>query len=102
MPYSAILELTALALFAVNALRTLWPAPDALLRTGRATATTSVSVLLAEHPWLEDRLFERGLSYVGRVRAVPRELTLGSLATSEGQVADEVIAWVNELLDQRR
>jgi hypothetical protein len=98
MPFSAMLELSALALFTANALRTLWPAPDPLLRTRRVTPATSVAVLLAEYPWLEDRLFAWGLGYVGRVRSVPRELTLGTLAASERKDQEEIIAGINELL----
>src|SRR5262249_47760410 len=98
MPLSAVLELSALALFTANALRTLWPGPDPLLRTGRVAPSTSVAVLLAEHPWLEDRLFACGLAYVGRVRSVPRELTLGTLAASEGKYPEEIIARINDLL----
>jgi hypothetical protein len=98
MPFSAVLELSALALFTANALRTLWPAPDPLLRTGRVVHSTSVAVLLAEHPWLEDHLFAWGLGYVGRVRSVPRELTLGTLATSEGKEPELILARINEQL----
>jgi hypothetical protein len=98
MPFSALLELTALILFAANALRTLWPAADPLLRTGQVTAMTSVAVLLAEHPWLEDHLFTWGLGYIGRVRSVPRELTLGTLAGSEGKNPEEIIGRINRLL----
>jgi hypothetical protein len=100
MPLSAVFELSALALFSANALRTLWPAPDPLLRTGRVTPMTSVAVLLGEFPWLEDHLFAWGLAYVGRVRSVPRELTLGTLAASEGKHPEEVVARINELLGQ--
>ncbi len=102
MPLSAVLELAALALFTANALRTLWPAPDPLPRTGRATPTTSVAVLLAEYPWLEDHLFAWGLGYVGRVRSVPPELTLGTLARSEGKAPEDIITRVNDLLARRR
>jgi uncharacterized protein involved in response to NO len=98
MPFSAVLELLALTLFWANALRTLWPLPDPLLRTGQVTSTTSVAVLLAEHPWLEDHLFAWGLAYVGRVRSVPRELTLGTLARSERKAPEELMARINELL----
>jgi uncharacterized protein involved in response to NO len=101
MPISAVLELSALTLFTANALRTLWPAPDPLLRTGRVTPSTSVAVLLAEHPWLEDQLFAWGLAYVGRVRSVPRELTLGTLAAGEGKQPEEIIARINEQLVKR-
>jgi hypothetical protein len=101
MPFSAVLELSALALFTANALRTLWPAPDPLLRTKRVTAATSVTVLLAEHPWLEDHLFAWGIAYVGRVRSVPRELTLGTLAASEGKDPQQIIARTNEQLERR-
>jgi hypothetical protein len=101
LPWSSLLELTALGLFSANALRTMWPPADPLLSTGRVTATTSVAVLLAEHPWLEDHLFAWGLAYVGRVRSVPRELTLATLANGEGQPPDAIIARINELLHAR-
>lgn len=101
MPFSAVLELSALLLFTANAVRTLWPPTDPLLRTGRVTASTSVAVLLAEHPWLEDHLFAWGLDYVGRVRSVPRELTLGTLSASEGKNPEEIVARINEQLDMR-
>jgi hypothetical protein len=68
------------------------------LRTGQATATTSVAVLLAEHPWLEDQLMAWGFGYIGRVRSVPRELTLGTLARGEGQKPEEILARINALL----
>lgn len=98
MPISSILELAALALFTANVLRTLWPAPDTLLRTGQVTARTPVAVLLAERPWLEDHLFAWGIVYVGRVRSVPSELTLGTLAASEGKTPADVVARINDLL----
>jgi len=90
--------LTALALFAANVFRTLWPRRDPLLRTGRATLTTRVAVLLAEHPWLEDHLVAWGLRYIGRVRSVPAELTLGSLAVGEGFDPETTVARINVLL----
>lgn len=98
MPISALLELTALALFTANVLRILWPASDPLLRTGRVCTSTSVAVLLAEYPWLEDHLFAWGLAYVGRVRSVPRELTLGTLAAGEGKHPTEIVERINEQL----
>lgn len=101
MPISALLELSALALFSANVLRILWPAPEPFLRTGRVGPTTSVALLLAEHPWLEDLLFAWGLAYVGRVRSVPQELTLGSLITSEGKQPEEIISRVNDELALR-
>jgi len=102
MPLSALLELAALALFAANIGRTLWPPLDPLLRSGRATLRTSVALLLAEHPWLEDQLLDWGLGYIGRTRSVPRELTLGTLARSEGKEPEELLARVNDLLQKRR
>lgn len=101
MPLSAVLEWAALALFTANALFTLWPPPDPLLRTGQVARNTSVAVLLSEYPWLEDHLFAWGLGYVGRVRSVPRELTLGSLIASEGQSPAEYIGRINDLLRQK-
>ncbi len=101
LPASAVLELSALALFAANALRTLWPRPDPLLRTGRATPMTRVATLLAEHPWIEDHLIDRGIRYIGRVRSVPAELTLASLAVGEGVDPGPLIARINALLTGR-
>ncbi len=100
MPWSAVLELAALLLFTANALRTLWPPPDPIGKTGRATAMTSVAALLAEYPWLEDHLVAWGLGYVGRVRSVPRELTLGTLARSERKDPDAIVARVNDRLQE--
>ncbi len=102
MPFSALLELTALTLFAANIVRTLWPAPDPLVRTGQATPTTSVAVLLAEHPWLEDQLISWGFAYVGRVRSAPRELTLGTLIRGENKEPHEIIVRINDLLRQHQ
>lgn len=98
MPVSAVLELASLMLFAANALRTLWPPRDSLLRQGQVTARSSVAVLLAEHPWIEDRLIELGIGYLARTRSVPRELTLGSLARSEGREPAELVERINALL----
>jgi hypothetical protein len=98
MPLSAILELSALCLFAANVVRTLWPPVDPLHRTGRVTARTHVANLLAEHPWLEDHLVAWGLRYIGRVRSVPGELTLGSLAAGEGLDPEATVARINVLL----
>jgi hypothetical protein len=100
MPFSALLELTALTLFAANIARTFWPAPDPLVRIGRARLTTSVALLLAEHPWLEDQFVDWGFAYIGRVRSVPGELTLGTLARSEGEEPNEILARINDLLQK--
>jgi len=59
---------------------------------------TRVAVLLAEHPWLEDHLVAWGLRYIGRVRSVPAELTLGSLAAGEGLDPEATVARINVLL----
>lgn len=99
MPFSALLELSALSLFAANAFRTLWPERDPLLRTGRATPLTRASILVAEHPWIEDHLIASGVGYFARVRSVPAELTLGSLATSKKLDADAMVAEINALLE---
>lgn len=100
MPFSALLELAALTLFTANIVRTLWPPPDPLIRTGRATLRTSVALLLAEHSWLEDQLVDWGFAYVGRVRSVPGELTLGTLSRSEGKDPEEVLTRINDLLQR--
>lgn len=98
MPFSAVLELAALSLFAANAIRTMWPAPDPLIRTGRVTANSRLATLLAEHPWIEDELIAWGYRYIVDARQVPMELTVGSFATSSGLDLDETLARINETL----
>ena len=57
-----------------------------------------VAILLAEHPGLEDHLVAWGIRYVGRVRSVPAELTLGSLAVGEGFNPEALVARINAVL----
>jgi hypothetical protein len=102
MPLSAGFEGAALLLFTANAVRTLWPRPDSLILTGEVTRTSRVATLLAEHPWIEDDLIDGGMDYVGRVRQVPGELTLGSCAASSGQDPDRIIERINRLLREHQ
>jgi len=100
MPFSSVLELAALSLFAANVVRTIWPAPDPLVRRGQVTALSRLSVLLAEHAWIEDKLMSWGMDYVRRVRQVPAELTIGTFAVNNGFNPEETVARINaELRD---
>lgn len=94
MPYSAFLEWSALLLFAISMMATMYHR-DALLTRGRVTQRSSLAVLLAEYPWIEDRLRSGGTRYLERTRSVPPELTFGSFAASEGYNAAELIARIN-------
>lgn len=100
MPVSAVLELGALSLFSVNMARTMWPAPDPLLRTGHVTAESRAAVLFSEHPWIEDQLIASGLDYVRRTRQVPTELTVGTMASSNGLDPAGMVARINAMLDR--
>lgn len=99
MPYSALCELTAFALFSANCLRTLWPPRDSLFRKGVVTERSSLKTLLAEHPAIEDEFVRWGFTYIARVRAVPSELTIGSFARGEGRnpahTVERVNAWLH-------
>jgi hypothetical protein len=101
MPVSALFELTALTLFAANCLRTLWPPRDSLLRKGIVTEKSSLKILLAEYPAIEDALVEWGFAYISRVRAVPGELTIGSFAWGEGQEPGQTVERINTWLARR-
>lgn len=101
MPLSAVLELVALTLFSVNIVRTMWPLPDPLLRTGHVTTESRAAVLFDEHPWIEDELMAWGLDYVRRTRQVPTELTIGTMASSNGFDPAETVARTNALLRER-
>ncbi len=80
MPISAVMEWLALLLFTLCMSATMWHR-DPLLRRGRVTKRSSLAVLLAEHPWIEERLRPTGTRYLQRARSVPAELTIGSYAT---------------------
>lgn len=101
MPMSALLEWVALLLFAISVCSILWHR-DAFTKTGRVTERSSLAVLLAENPWVEDHLIEKGSSYLARARTVPLELTIGSFAKSENQPAHETAQFLNDLLSQQR
>lgn len=101
MPLSAVLEWLALALFAINITATLFHR-DALQSRGRVTRRSSLAVLLAEHPWIEDRLRPTGTRYLERTRSVPDELTIGSFATSEGFEVTEFVTRINAWLGEDR
>lgn len=100
MPFSALFELTALALFGANCLRTLWPRRDLLLCKGVVGENSSLKALLAEYPAIEDELVRWGLAYIARVRAVPSELTIGSFARGEGHDAQQTVKRINAWLDE--
>lgn len=97
MPFSGILEWTALVLFSVNITRTMFHR-DPLLRRGRVTKRSSLAVLLAEHPWIEDRLRPTGTRYLERARSVPKALTIASFAAHEGFDPTRFVAMINEWL----
>lgn len=97
MPLSAVLEWLALLLFAIGLTATMFQR-DPLLRQGCVTRRSSLAVLLAEYPWIEDRLRPSGTGYLERTRSVPDELTIGSFAQSEGLNAVELVSQINAWL----
>jgi hypothetical protein len=97
MPISAVLEWLALVLFAISMSATMF-SRDSLVTTGRVTERSSLAVLLAEHPWIEDRLRPIGTRYLERARSVPDELTIRSFAESEGCDAEELVSKINAWL----
>ncbi len=100
MPWSALLEVAALSLFAVSVGVTMYRR-DSLLARGAVTASSSIAVLVGEYPTIEDRLIAEGSEYLKRTRSVPGELTIGSFAVSEGwepsQAVRQINAWLGEL-----
>jgi hypothetical protein len=97
MPFSALLEWSALLLFTINIMATMYHR-DSLLRRGRVAKRSSLAVLLAEHPWIEDRLRPLGTRYLERTRSVPDELTIDSFAAGERLDAAEMVAQLNAWL----
>lgn len=97
IPYSAGLEWFALLLFTISCAATMY-GTDSLVRRGCISKRSSLAILLAEHPWVEDRLIARGMSYLERTRSVPPELTIGSAAESEGHDASSLVDEINTWL----
>jgi hypothetical protein len=97
MPLSAVMEWSALMLFALNITATVFH-KDPLLKQGRVTNRSSLAVLVAQHPWIEDLLRPTGTRYLERARSVPDELTIGSFANSEGLDAVELVSKINAWL----
>ncbi|HEY3392057.1 MAG TPA: NnrS family protein [Lacipirellulaceae bacterium] len=101
MRYSAIFEWLALVLFTISCVATMFQR-EPLFKRGKITARSSLAVLLAEHPWIEDRLIARGTSYLGRTRSVPLELTIGSFAESERMPVEVLVSDINAWLSAWR
>jgi len=99
MPTSSLLEWTALLLFSINIAATMFRR-DPLLKRGIVTMRSSLAVLLAEYPEIEDRLRPQGSGYLQRTRSVPRELTLRAYASKEGLDPTQLIADINRWLQQ--
>lgn len=99
MPFSAFLEWFALVLFAISCVATMYH-KDPLLKRGCVTARSSLAVLFAEYPSIEDRLISYGSEYVERARSVPHELTIGTYAKVEGydvgRIVMQINAWLRE------
>lgn len=94
MPISGFLEWCALLLFALSMIATMFHT-DALLKKRRVTKRSSIAVLLARHPWIEDRLRSGGTGYLERTRSLPTELTIGSFAESERYDGAELVERIN-------
>lgn len=71
---------------------------DLLLNQGRVTSRSSLAILVAEYPWIEDHLRPIGAGYLTRVRSVPGGLTIGSFAQSENIAAPELVSQINNWL----
>ncbi len=103
MPWSSLLEWMALALFATNLCRTMWPPHWARqIRSGQITLRTPLADLLSEYPELEDTLLSAGIPYLMRVRSVPRELTLETFFESNGLDAREWLPRIRQWLASYR
>jgi len=104
MPISAGLEWTALLLFAVNCILTMYR-QDSLLSRGSVTERSSLATLLSQHPSIEDKLICCDSEYLMRTRSVPSELTLGTFAKIEGYevhgLLESVNHWVREFSTRR-
>ena len=99
MPVSAVFEWTALLLFTISVCLLFWHR-DPLIRSGRVTVRSSLAVVLAQHPCIEDVLIAEGSAYLARARTVPNELTIGTFACSEGRQPDAVVNDLNQRLQQ--
>ena len=97
MPLSALMEWTALLLFTV-VISVQIRHRDSLSRSGRVSTSSSLAVLLAYAPWIEEVLIRDGLHYLARARSIPQELTIGAFARSEHRDAGALVDHLNDLL----
>ncbi|MGH9534362.1 MAG: NnrS family protein [Terriglobales bacterium] len=90
LPVSAYLELAAVLLFVINLGLTLAQRPPAWFRLESVNGDIPLYWCVASYPRTRKLLRQWGLSTLGRVRDIPRTLTLAEAAAADGVDAEEL------------
>lgn len=90
LPVSAYLELSAVLLFVLNLALTLAQRPPAWFRLESVNGDLPLYWCVASYPRTRGLLRKSGLATLGRVREIPRTLTLAEAAAADGADAEEL------------
>lgn len=101
LPASAILELTAVLLFASNMAVTLLRPMPAWMDLKLVTAELKVYWLVSSYPDTRRILINAGLGTIGRAPAIPRTLTLAEAAEADGVQAENIVHLLKAYFEPR-
>lgn len=90
LPVSAYLELAAVLLFVLNLALTLAQRPPAWFRLESVNGDLPLYWCVASYPATRHLLRQSGLTTLGRVRDIPRTLTLAEAAAADGANLEEL------------
>ncbi|MCZ2080352.1 MAG: NnrS family protein [Bryobacterales bacterium] len=101
LPVSAVLELTAVLLFASNMAVTLLRPMPAWMDLKLVTAELKVYWLVSSYPDTRRILTDAGLETIGRAPAIPRTLTLAEAAEADGVQAENAVHLLKAYFESR-
>jgi hypothetical protein len=101
LPLSALFELSAVLLFALNLFMSLTTPIPAWIARKQINERLSVYWLVTSYPATRKLLVDNGLATLGNARAVPKSLTLGEAARADGVPADILVEKLGAFFDAR-
>ncbi len=102
LPLSALLELTAVILFVMNLALTLRQPLPAWFEPDEVNETLPVYWYVTSFPGTRSLLVRAGLKTLGRVRNVPRSLTLAEAAAADNVNIDALLGDLREYFSRRQ
>jgi uncharacterized protein involved in response to NO len=102
LPFSAILELTAVFLFVVNLGVTMMQRIPAWFGEGGVAREMPVYFYVTSFPGTKRLLIEAGLKTLARVKEIPRSLTLSEAAAADGADVEQLLVQLRAYFAQRQ